>query len=625
MSRIPTKMAVKKATMKCGHKMPFGAQLQEDGQVRFRLWAPAALQVDLCLSRGDGSLHLALKHEDEGWFSLTTSEAHAGDSYMYRINGDLRVPDPASRFQLKDVHGPSEIIDPFAFEWEDDGWRGRPWEETVFYELHVGTFSPEGTFAAVNERLDYLTDLGVTAIELMPVADFPGTRNWGYDGVLPFAPDSSYGRPEDLKRLIQAAHQRGLMVVLDVVYNHFGPEGNYLRAYAPQFFTDRHRTPWGDGLNFDGPESRPVRDFFIQNAIYWINEYRFDGLRLDAVQAIADDSEPDILTDLAAGVASAVCPGRYVHLIVENERNQARYLQRTPNCRPKSYTAQWNDDFHHALHVLVTGEDDGYYVDYATRPIDHLGRCLAEGFAYQGEQSYFRDGALRGESTREIPLTAFVSFLQNHDQIGNRAYGERLISLVPLHAVRAATEILLLAPSPPLLFMGEEFGAKTPFLFFCDFESNLAAAVTEGRRNEFARFAQFREPSERAKIPDPTARETFLSSKLEWNDLDNSRQQDWLQLYRKLIALRRQHIVPHLAQACSLKAEYSAESERALSVRWHFADNSELSLWANLGPAPFSAALAFAPQNLIYSSEVNPNSSQPFTLPPWSVFWFLQS
>src|ERR1700730_3786263 len=365
-------MAKRKSRMKRRYNMPFGAECRDDGSVRFRLWAPAARRVELCLLGTNRSIRRPLDRCEGGWFELATDAARPGTQYYFRIDDAREVPDPASRFQPRDVHGPSEVVDPDAFDWQDSAWHGRPWEEAVLYELHVGAFTPSGAFSAVRERLDYLADLGITALELMPVADFPGQRNWGYDGVLPFAPDSTYGRPEDLKELVRSAHDRGLMVLLDVVYNHFGPEGNYLSSYAPQFFTDRHRTPWGDGINFDGPESRAVRDFFIHNALYWLTEYHFDGLRLDAVHAITDDSTPDILTELAAAVRSSIEPDRHVNLIMENDRNQAHYLQRTKVCQPQTYTAQWNDDIHHTLHVLVTGERDGYYSDYSARPIEQL-------------------------------------------------------------------------------------------------------------------------------------------------------------------------------------------------------------------------------------------------------------
>jgi len=610
--------------MKRRHNMPCGAECRDDGSVRFRLWAPAAHKVELCIA-GANPMRIPLSRCDQGWFELTTDAARPGTRYCFRINDAQDVPDPASRFQPDDVHGPSEVVNPGAFDWQDREWHGRPWEEASIYELHVGAFTPTGTLAAARERLDYLAELGITAVELMPIADFPGRRNWGYDGVFPFAPDSTYGRPEDLKEFVQSAHERGLMVLLDVVYNHFGPEGNYLRAYAPQFFTDRHRTPWGDGINFDGPESRVVRDFFIHNALYWLTEYHFDGLRLDAVHAIFDDSTPDILTELADAVRSSIEPGGHVHLILENDRNQSRYLQRTERCRPKSYTAQWNDDVHHALHVLITGERDGYYSDYSERPLDQLGRCLVDGFAYQGEASNYRNGQPRGESTAGLPSTAFVSFLQNHDQIGNRAFGERIIKIGDCRAVRAAAAILLLAPSPPLLFMGEEFGAESPFLFFCDFEKDLAAAVTAGRRNEFAHFARFNDPAERARIPDPNAASTFESSRLDWSEIGQASHSDWLRFYRSLLKLRCQHIVPRLRAGCVVDADYEVHGDRGITADWKFPDQAKLILMANLGTESLTGVNFPASQAIYSSEEVTADTLKQGVLPAWSVAWFLES
>ena len=613
--------------MKRRHNMPFGAECRDDGRVRFRLWAPAAKKVEVCIVGADAKEtgeRLPLDRLDRGWFELVTNAAKPGTHYRYRIDSNQEVPDPASRFQPHDVHGSSEVIDPRAFYWQDADWRGRPWDEAVIYELHVGAFTPAGTFSSVRERLDYLADLGVTALELMPVADFPGQQNWGYDGVFTFAADSSYGRPEDLKELVQAAHQRRMMVLLDVVYNHFGPEGNYLGSYAPQFFTDRHHTPWGNAINFDGRDSRPVRDFFIHNALYWLNEFHFDGLRLDAVHAIIDDSEPDILTELADRVGRSVDSNRHVHLILEHEFNQAHYLQRDGNCRPKSFTAQWNDDIHHALHVLITGEKDGYYSDYSSHPIDQLGRCLAEGFAFQGEASLFRNGRLRGEKTLGLPPAAFVSFLQNHDQVGNRAFGERITTLADPKAVRAAAAVLLLAPSPPMLFMGEEFGTRTPFLFFCDFEKGLAEAVAAGRRNEFARFRRFSDPVARAGIPDPNAPATFESSRLDWTDLERSCHQEWLHFYRQLLKLRREHIVPRISEGCAIRATSKVRGANGLEVQWEFADQSKLTLLTNLGASPLSE-FSILSSPMIYSSEdVVDNDIKHGTLPAWSVAWFLE-
>jgi maltooligosyltrehalose trehalohydrolase len=611
--------------MKRRHDMPFGAECRSDGSVRFRLWAPAAHRVELCLSSAKGPMKFPLERRDNGWFELVTDAARTGTKYKFRIDSEREVPDPSSRFQPQDVHGPSEVIDPDVFDWQDLAWRGRPWEEAVIYELHVGAFTPRGTFAAIAEHLDYLSDLGITALELMPVGDFPGQRNWGYDGVFPFAPDSTYGRPEDLKELIQSAHSRDIMVLLDVVYNHFGPEGNYLGFYAPQFFTDRHRTPWGKGINFDGPESRVVRDFFIDNALYWLNEYHFDGLRLDAVHAITDDSELHILAELADAVRKSLGQDRHIHLVLENDSNQSRYLRRSEGCQPQAYTAQWNDDIHHALHVLITGERDGYYCDYSKQPIDQLGRCLINGFAFQGETSLHRDSQPRGESTDGLPLTAFISFMQNHDQIGNRAFGERITKIADSSAVRAAAAILLLAPSPPMIFMGEEFGAETPFLFFCDFKGDLAAAVTAGRRDEFARFSRFTDPADRERIPDPNAVTTFEASRLNWNVITQPRHREWLGLYRQLLKLRRDRILPLLSTACRVQADYEVRGNRGLTARWKFSDNSQLTLVANLRSESLSL-LDVPDKPILYANnQVSIDALQQGILPAWSVVWFQES
>ncbi|MGE5026988.1 MAG: malto-oligosyltrehalose trehalohydrolase [Betaproteobacteria bacterium] len=602
--------------MKRRHLMPFGAEVLGDGQIRFRLWAPAARRVDVALE--DGAI-LPMLPRTGGWFERVTGNAGTGSLYRYRIDGGALVPDPASRCNPADVHGPSRVVDPLAFGWRDANWRGRPWEEAVIYELHVGAFTPRGNFAGAAERLDYLAGLGVTAIELMPVADFPGARNWGYDGVLPFAPDSRYGSPDDLKALIQASHDRGLMVFLDVVYNHFGPEGNYLQTYAPPFFTGRHLTPWGDGINFDGQDSRTVRDFFIHNALYWLKEYHFDGLRLDAVHTIQDDSRPHILAELAQAVGDGPGRERHVHLMLENDRNQSCYLRRNPDGRPGRYAAQWNDDAHHALHVLLTGETDGYYADYGAAPARHLGRCLAEGYAYQGEPSAYRGALPRGEPSADLPATAFVNFLQSHDQVGNRAFGERLAVLAAPESVRAAVAVLLLAPSVPLLFMGEEFGSRQPFLFFCDFGPQLAAAVTAGRRNEFARFWRFADPAVRERIPDPNAAETFLLSRLDWENADAH--QEWLVLYRQLLALRRAEIATRLpglkgGQGCC------RVQGRALSVNWTLGDGSNLSLLANFGGEP-AGRFQRPPGELLYATHPG-QEVETAPLPAWAAAWFIE-
>ena len=414
----------------------------------------------------------------DGWHELVTKEAVAGTRYSFELANNMQVPDPASRYQPRDVHGPSEVIDPASYQWRDASWRGRPWHEAVLYEMHVGAFTPEGTFQAAIERLDHLVDLGITAVELMPLADFPGARNWGYDGVLLFAPDASYGRPEDLKALVDAAHRKGLMMFLDVVYNHFGPDGNYLPVYAPQILTDRHKTPWGSAINYDGADATPMREFVIHNALYWLEEFHFDGLRLDAVHAIMDDSSTHLLNELAQRVRGTLGKERQIHLVLENEENEAHWLARGPKGEVERYTAQWNDDVHHGLHTAATGEQAGYYAEYLGET-GKLARALAEGFAFQGEMMTYR-GSARGEPSGHLPPTAFIAFMQNHDQVGNRAFGDRLTHATPAERVRAIAAVFLLAPQIPMLFMGEEWAAAQPFPFFCDFERSAGGSRAQG-------------------------------------------------------------------------------------------------------------------------------------------------
>ncbi len=586
--------------MRRRHDMPFGATLEDGGEVRFRLWAPRARWLELCLDRDGTETILPMASEGDGWFSLRTRDAGAGSRYRFRIDRRLRVPDPASRFQPADVHGPSEVIDPGAWRWRDADWQGRPWEQAVIYELHVGTFTAGGTFSAARARLDYLAELGVTAIELMPVADFPGRRNWGYDGVLPFAPDSCYGRPDDLKALIEAAHAKGLMVFLDVVYNHFGPEGNYLHHYAPEFFVAGRNTLWGAAINFDGAGSRAVRDFFIHNALYWLEEFHFDGLRLDAVHAIFDRSQPHFLEELAERVANGPGARRQVHLVLENGQHSVPYPARPRQAL--SYAAQWHDGPHHALHVLLTGEKSGYYIDYAKTPACDLGCCLT--------------GAQPG-----MPATTFVLFLQNHDQVGNRARGERITALACEAAVKAATAVLLLAPSPPLLFMGEEWAAAQPFPFFCDFAPPLAAAVFAGRRQEFARFAEFAD----CDIPDPNAIETFARAVLDWDALARPPHAQWLRFHRELLRLRAREILPRLPGMPLDSAQFALLSERVLQAEWRLGDGEGLTLLANLSPGPAAGPDRPPFGRLLYSCNVSAQELTHDPMPAWSVAWFLSS
>jgi maltooligosyltrehalose trehalohydrolase len=507
---------------------------------RFRLWAPACDRIDLELPSGV----VAMKPASDGWHELEY-DAPAGTRYRFRV-ADTPVPDPAARRQVDDW---SITVEPDGYCWTDAAWRGRPWEETVFYELHVGLM---GGFKQVEDHLPSLAKLGITAVELMPISHFPGARNWGYDGVLPYAPAAVYGTPDDLKRLVDRAHALGLMVFLDVVYNHFGPDGNYLPLYAPEFFREDRHTPWGAEIDF---RKKQVRRFFIENADYWIREFHFDGLRLDAVHAI-DDAH--FVADLAREVR-ANNADRQVHIVVENERNDATLLA-------DSGAAQWNDDFHHAVHVLLTGEKEGYYGDYARAPAQGLATSLGGGFIQERS----------GPAPRLAP-TAFVNFLQNHDHVGNRALGERLIALADETALRAAVALLLLAPPIPLIFFGEEAGARAPFLYFCDHaDAKLADAVREGRRGEFAKFAAFRDRETRARIPDPNALDTFERSrpKLDGGAL-------WRTLYSDLLRLRHQHIVPRLRGTIAEGAR--AVGAKAVRAAWRMGDGTRLTILTNLG------------------------------------------
>jgi malto-oligosyltrehalose trehalohydrolase len=445
----------------------------------------------------------------------------------------------------------------------------------------------------------------------MPVADFPGKRNWGYDGVLMFAPDSRYGRPEDLKRLIEACHARGLAVFLDVVYNHFGPEGNYLHVYAPQFFTERHHTPWGAAINFDGDRARPVRDFYVENALYWLDEFNFDGLRFDAVHAIRDNSHRHILREIAETVRARFSGDRPIHLVLENDGNEAHLLS------AGLYTAQWNDDLHHALRVLTTGESAGYYADYADAPAERLGRALAEGFAYQGERSAYREEK-RGEPSGDLPPTCFVAFIQNHDQIGNNAFGTRLSRLAKPASIRVAAAIYLLSPQIPMIFMGEEWGAEQPFTFFCDFAPDLADKVREGRRREFAKFPEFRDEAARARIPDPCAAATFASAVLDWKALDRPRHSEWLAWYRGLLALRVREIAPRLRGVRGKAGAWRPLGPRAVRVVWRLGDGSSLTLLANFGDAAVALPEP-AHGRLLYATGETPRDA----LPPFSAAFFL--
>ncbi len=550
-----------------------GPKFLDGGKVLFQLWAPTAQKVELVLNEGEPQ---ALRIHKGGWYSLET-KGKDGDRYRFRINGETLVPDPASRFQPEGPNGPSQLVAPF----EIMPWHGRPWSDAVIYELHLGTFTPEGTYRGAESKLGYLKDLGITAIELMPLSSFEGRHGWGYDGVLPYAPHAQYGTPEELRDFIEAAHKHGIMVFLDVVYNHFGPAGNYLNDYAKTFFNEARHTPWGAAIDFEN--ERPVREYFIENALYWINDYGFDGLRFDAVHTIEDSGSKHFVKELGEEIRNRLPHGRHVHLILENEKNEARYLARDEQERATEFTAQWNDDFHHALHVLLTGETGSYYVDYEEDPTYYLGRSLSEGFSYQGEASKLRKGEMRGEPSAHLPPSAFIAFLQNHDQIGNRPMGERFAALASTEKLKLGLAILLLNPAPPMLYMGEEWGSTTPFLYFCDFTGELADAVREGRRKEFAAFPEFSDPEARERIPDPTQEETVARSRLDWSE--QARNDEIFQFVKSLIHLRHAHVTPLLA--CGWRgSEMRRVGAQDLEVRWHFGNGRVLQMLANFSDAP---------------------------------------
>jgi maltooligosyltrehalose trehalohydrolase len=529
--------------------------------MHFRVWAPRARRLEVILEKtakavGAQTPEVSMVKANDGTFTAVAPGVAAGDRYRYRVDGQGPYPDPASRFQPEGVHGRSEIVDPKSFRWSDANWRGVELDDLVIYELHVGTFTPAGTFAAVIDHLDQLVELGVTAIELMPVADFPGNRNWGYDGVDLFAPARCYGSPEDLRRLVDTAHGRGLAVLIDVVYNHLGPDGNYLGVYSPYYFSKRHPTAWGAALNLDGEHSAMVRAFFIENALHWINEYHFDGLRLDATHALVDEGARHFLAELSAAVHNSVTDRR-VLLIAEDHRNLAT-LVKPEDEGGWGLDAVWADDLHHQVRRLLAGDHQGYYRDYAGTVAD-LAETIRKGWFYTGQHSVNWNEP-RGTDPDEIPPRRFLYCLQNHDQIGNRALGERLHHQIDLAAYRAATALLLCAPATPLLFMGQEWAASTPFLFFTDHHERLGRRVTEGRRNEFKNFSAFSNPEARHRIPDPQAESTFRSSKLIWEEMNREPHASVRRLYQVLLHLRRADTALRAADRASCEVTTFDES-----------------------------------------------------------------
>jgi maltooligosyltrehalose trehalohydrolase len=511
----------------------------EAGGVTFRVWAPSWTRVELVLEPGlPASRRHLLEPSKDGMFSGTFRDVAAGDLYSYMLDGEGPFPDPASRFQPQGVHGPAAVVDPHAYAWSDRGWRGIPLCDAVIYELHVGTFTPQGTFAGVTERLSDLAELGVTVIELMPVADFPGSHNWGYDGVSLFAPSRVYGTPEDLRRLVDAAHGLGLGVVLDVVYNHFGPDGAYASVFSPWYFSTKHTSPWGAAVNLDDEGSAYVREFFIENALHWLHEYHFDGLRLDATHGLIDNSPHHFVAELAARARAAI-PERTLLLIAEDDRNLAAIV-RPQHQGGWGLDAVWADDLHHHLRRRAAGDSDGYYEDFSGSIAD-IAATIRDGWFYRGQLSAYRREP-RGTDPAGVPLERMVVCLQNHDQIGNRPFGRRLHHQIEPAVFRALSALLLFLPETPLLFMGQEWAASSRFLYFTDHHADLGRLVTEGRRAEFSRFAAFADPVTHARIPDPQAHDTFAASRLVWEERAAPPHAGVLDLYRTLLRLRRDEI-----------------------------------------------------------------------------------
>jgi maltooligosyltrehalose trehalohydrolase len=538
-----------------------GAVPEEHG-ARFQVWAPLAQSIELVLEKPAFAPRVFLRKNSDGTFSGFVPAVRAGDRYRFRVDGRGPFPDPASRYQPQGVHGPSEVIDPNRFPWSDAAWRGVDLDGLVLYELHVGTFTQTGTFSGVTERLGYLAELGVTAVELMPTAQFAGRRNWGYDGVHPFAPANCYGRPDDLRRLVDSAHALGLAVILDVVYNHLGPDGNYLAAFSPYYFSRRHQTLWGPALNFDDLHHEKVREFFIENALHWLCEYHCDGLRLDATHAIVDDSSRHFLGELVERVHESVTD-RQVLLIAEDHRNLA-VMVKPAAAGGWGLDAVWADDFHHQVRRLLAGDHEGYYRDYSGT-VEDLAATIQRGWYYCGQKSV-HFGAPRGTDPTGISPPHFVYCIQNHDQIGNRALGERLNHQIDLSAYRAASALLLCSPATPLLFMGQEWAASTPFLYFTDHHSELGERVTQGRREEFRHFAAFSDPQARTKIPDPQAESTFIKCRLDWSECEREPHAGVFRLYRSLLALRQTKPALRFASADNVIVE-ALDGETILIVR----------------------------------------------------------
>lgn len=547
-----------------------GAHVQDDGQTQFLVWAPLSKNVHVHVKSPKDTL-VPLEEISEGYFGAVTEALPPGSTYFLKLDGKLERPDPVSRFQPSGVHGVSQVIDS-KFHWEDASWAGLPLEKYIIYELHIGTFSKEGNFDGILKSLPHLKELGITAIELMPVAQFPGERNWGYDGVFPFAVQNSYGGPVGLKHFVNACHKEGLAVILDVVYNHLGPEGNYLSDFGP-YFTNRYSTPWGLALNFDGPDSNHVRRYFIENALSWVTDYHIDALRLDAVHAICDFSPITFLEELEAVVhAEAERLNRKIYLIPESDLNNSRLI-RSKNQGGYGYDAQWNDDFHHSLHTILTGEKTGYYMDFGK--MHHLRKSLTEGYVYTGNYSKYRRRN-HGNKSKDIEGKRFVVFSQNHDQIGNRFSGDRLSHSLSFEQLKCAAGITLLSPYLPLLFMGEEYGEKAPFQYFISHsDKQLIEAVRKGRNQEFKSF------NWEGEAPDPQAEETFKDCKLQWDLREAEPNKTLFQFYKKLIHLRKSEHVFSSSLKSSMQVK-SFEDYRVINISRSLGEE-EMAMSFNLG------------------------------------------
>jgi maltooligosyltrehalose trehalohydrolase len=587
------------STLEQRRRLPVGAEVLPEGGVHFRVWAPRRRRVEVVLEGGPGAVDL--KAEEDGYFTATVRAARAGTLYRYRLDGETHLyPDPVSRFQPQGPHGPSEVIDPGRFAWTDQDWRGTPLAGQVIYEMHIGTFSQAGTWEAASRELSELAALGITVLEVMPVAEFPGRFGWGYDGVDLFAPTRLYGQPDDFRRFVDRAHGAGLGVILDVVYNHIGPDGNYLKQFAEHYFTDRYQNEWGEAINFDGEHSGPVREFFVANAGYWIDEFHLDGLRLDATQQIFDSSAEHILAAMARRVREAA-RARATLLVAENEEQEVQ-LVRPPERGGYDIDALWNDDFHHSAMVALTGRNEGYYTDFLGRP-QELISAVKWGYLYQG-QRYAWQKKRRGTPTLDVSPATFVTFIQNHDQVANSARGLRCHALTSPGRFRAMTALLLLAPGTPMLFQGEEFAASSPFLFFADHNKELAPLVRAGRAKFLQQFRSVAAPEMQALLPAPDDPQTFARCKLDLSE--RQRHASVYALHRDLLRLRRDDPVFRAQRPRGLDGAVLADE--AFVLRFFGDNQGDRLLLVNLGR---DLRLESAPEPLLAPPEER----------GWEVLW----